>query len=52
MTMKYTFNRHDPIPGSIVFVLILDMKRKKERILIGNENYIELRLRGSEEDNI
>ena len=52
MTMKYTFNRHDPISGSIVFVLILDMKRKKERILIGNENYIELRLRGSEEDNI
>ena len=52
MTMKYTFSRHDPIPGSIVFVLILDMKRKKERILIGNENYIELRLRGSEEDNI
>ena len=50
--MKYTFSRHDPIPGSIVFVLILDMKRKKERILIGNENYIELRLRGSEEDNI
>ena len=52
MTMKYTFNRHDPISGSIVFVLILDMKRKKERILIGNEKYIELRLRGSEEDNI
>ena len=50
--MKYTFNRHNPIPDSIVFVLILDMKRKKERILIGNENYIELRLRGSEEDNI
>ena len=50
--MKYTFKRHDPIPGSIVFVLILDMKRKKERILIGNENYVELRLRGSEEDNI
>ena len=50
--MKYTFSRHNPIPGSIVFVLILDMKRKKERILIGNENYIELRLRGSEEDNI
>ena len=50
--MKYTFNRHDPIPDSIVFVLILDMKRKKERILIGSENCIGLRLRGSEDDNI
>ena len=50
--MKYTFNRHDPIPDSIVFVLILDIKRKKERILIGSENYIELRLRGSEENSI
>ena len=52
MTMKYTFGRHDPIPDSIIFVLILDIKRKKERILIGSENCIALRLNGSEEDNI
>jgi len=50
--MKYIFDRHEPILDSIVFVLILDMKRKKERILIGGENFIGLRLKGSEEDNI
>ena len=50
--MNYTFERHDPAPDRIVLALILDMKRKKERILIGSENRIESHLRGSEEDDI
>ena len=50
--MNYTFDRHDPAPDRIVLALILDMKRKKERILIGSENRIESHLRGSEEDDI
>ena len=50
--MNYTFDRHDPAPDRIVLALILDMKRKKERILIGSENRIESHLHGSEEDDI
>ena len=50
--MNYTFERHDPAPDRIFLALILDMRRKKERILIGSENRIESHLRGSEEDDV
>ena len=38
--MNYTFDRHEPLYDRMVFVLSLDMKKKKERILIGDESRI------------
>ncbi|MCD7866400.1 MAG: hypothetical protein LUG54_10450 [Clostridiales bacterium] len=45
--MDYQFDRHDPYRDKILFVLILDRAKMKERILIGTELEIRFRLGGS-----
>ena len=45
--MENQFVRHEPCFERILFVLTLDKKKMKERILIGEEQQIRFRLDGS-----
>ena len=45
--MENQFVRHEPCFPRILFVLTLDKKKMKERILIGEEQQIRFRLDGS-----
>ena len=45
--MENQFIRHEPCFERILFVLTLDRKKMKERILIGEEQQIRFRLNGS-----
>lgn len=47
--MDTEFKRHEPCRDRILLVLTLDKKKMKERILIGTEAEIRLRLSGHEE---
>ena len=42
--MEMEFVRHEPCYDRILFVLTLDRKKMKERILIGEEQQIRFRL--------
>ncbi len=44
--MKYDFQRHEPCFDRVLFVLTLDRKKMKERIVAGKESTIRSRLRG------
>ena len=46
--MENQFIRQEPCFESILFVLTLDRKKMKERILIGEEQQIRFRLNGSQ----
>ena len=46
--MENQFVRHEPCFERILFVLTLDKKKMKERILIGEEQQIRFRLNGSQ----
>ena len=46
--MENRFIRHEPCFERILFVLTLDRKKMKERILIGKEQQIRFRLNGSQ----
>ena len=46
------FVRHELCHDRILFVLTLDRKKMKERILIGEESQIRLRLAGTEETDV
>lgn len=50
--MEMEFVRHEPCHDRILFVLTLDRKKMKERILIGEESEIRLRLSGTEETDV
>lgn len=50
--MEMEFARHEPCHDRILFVLTLDRKKMKERILIGSESQIRLRLAGIEETDV
>ncbi len=50
--MNYQFERQNPVTDHIIFVLTLDRKKMKERILIGEEIEIRSRLHGNEDANI
>ena len=50
--MEMEFVRHEPCYDQILFVLTLDRKKMKERILIGAESQIRLRLAGIEETDM
>lgn len=45
--MDMSFTRHEPHYGRFLLVLALDRRKKKERILIGEELPIRLRLQGN-----
>ena len=47
--MKMEFVRHEPCYDRILFVLTLDRKKMKERILIGEELQVRFRLQGDME---
>lgn len=47
--METGFTRHEPCYEQVLLVLTLDKKKMKERILIGTEAEIRLRLSGDEE---
>ena len=44
--MEMEFMRHEPCYNRILFVLTLDRKKMKERILIGEELQVRFRLQG------
>ena len=44
--MEMEFVRHEPCYDRILFVLTLDRKKMKERILIGEELQVRFRLQG------
>ena len=46
--MEMEFVRHEPCYDRILFVLTLDRKKMKERILIGEEQQIRFQLNGSQ----
>ena len=46
--MENQFIRHEPCFERILFVLTLDRKKMKERILIGEEQQIRFQLNGSQ----
>ena len=46
--MENPFIRHEPCFERILFVMTLDRKKMKERILIGEEQQIRFRLNGSQ----
>jgi len=45
--MDYEFQRHEPCFDRVMFVLTLDRKKMKERIVAGKEAAIRSRLRGN-----
>lgn len=50
--MEMEFVWHEPCHDRILFVLMLDREKMKERILIGDESQIRLRLAGTEETDV
>lgn len=50
--MENQFIRHEPCFERILFVLTLDRKKMKERILIGKEQQIRFRLNGSQNTEV
>ena len=50
--MENQFVRHEPCFERILFVLTLDRKKMKERILIGEEQQIRFRLNGSQNTEV
>lgn len=50
--MNFEFKRQEPILDRIIFVLMLDKQKMKERILIGAEHEIQLRLKGYKDTNL
>ncbi len=50
--MEYQFVRHQPFNDKILFVLALDRKKLKERILIGEELQIRFRLNGNTDTDV
>ena len=46
--MNFEFKRQEPVLDKIILVLTLDKHKMKERILMGNECDIQLRLKGSQ----
>ncbi len=50
--MKYEFKRQEPCYDKVLFVLTLDKKKMKERILIGEEYEIRSRLDGRKDSNV
>ena len=50
--MENQFIRHEPCFERILFVLTLDRKKMKERILIGEEQQIRFRLNGSQNTEV
>ena len=50
--MEIQFTRSAPCYDRLLFVLSLDRKRMKERILIGDAQQIRLRLEGSEDASV
>lgn len=45
--MEYDFQRHEPCFDRVLFVLTLDRKKMKERIVAGTEAAVRSRLRGN-----
>ena len=45
--MEYDFQRHEPCFDKVLFVLALDRKKMKERIVAGTETAVRSRLRGN-----
>lgn len=50
--MEMKFVRHEPYHDRILFVLTLDRKKMRERILIGDESQIRLCPAGIEETDV
>ena len=50
--MEMEFVRHEPCYDRILLVLSLDRQKKKERVLIGEELQIRLRLRGNTDADV
>ena len=50
--MEMEFVRHEPCHDRVLFVLMLDRRKMRERILIGEESEIRLRLAGAEETGV
>lgn len=46
--MEYQFIRQEPCREKVIFVLTLDRKKLKERVLIGTEDEVRSRLEGNE----
>ena len=46
--MEYQFIRQEPCREKVIFVLTLDRKKLKERVLIGTEEEVRSRLEGNE----
>lgn len=45
--MEYDFQRHEPCFDRVLFVLTLDRKKMKERIVAGTEAAVRSRMRGN-----
>ena len=50
--MEYDFQRHGPCFDRVLFVLALDRKKMKERIMAGTEAAIRSRLRGNQDTEV
>ena len=50
--MEMEFVRHEPCYDRVLFVLTLDRKKMKERILIGEELQVRFRLQGDMDANM
>lgn len=50
--MEYGFQRHEPCFGMVLFVLTLDKKKMKERIVAGTEAAVRSRLRGNQDSEV
>ena len=50
--METGFVRHEPCYDRILFVLTLDRKKMKERILIGEELQVRFRLQGDRDADV
>ena len=50
--MDYKFERHDPHYDRILFVMTLDKRKMKERILIGDEQSVRSRLAGNADADV
>ena len=50
--MEYKFQRHEPCFDRVLFVLTLDRKKMKERIIAGTEAAVRSRLRGNQDAEV
>ena len=50
--MDYDFQRHEPCFDRVLFVLALDRKKMKERIIAGTEAAVRSRLRGNQDAEV